>query len=353
MRGLFPVRRRALLLGFGLLFLAGAAIHSSSTSTRISVEVVPPRLPADGISLARVRLTADGARLRPETLQLEIVEGNRRARLESVSAIEGGLEALLRAGVLPGTVVIKIRAAGFDPVRVRLETQPDASDSFRDGTPDFLRLSRAQDRQAFRRWFTFLAESQYALPPERRRSEIVDCAALLRFAYREALAEHDGAWASGLSLSAVPDAPSPEQYHYPFTPLGAALFRIRLGSFGADEISGGAFAQFADAATLRLFNTHFVSRDVGRAEPGDLLFFRQLEQRMPSHAMIYLGPSQFTSGTQRWLLYHTGPMGKDPGELRRVTIGELARHPNPRWRPVPGNLNFLGVYRWNILRGEG
>jgi len=26
------------------------------------------------------------------------------------------------------------------------------------------------------------------------------------------------------------------------------------------------------------------------------------------------------------------------------------RHPSPRWRPQAGNPNFLGVYRWNILR---
>ena len=48
-------------------------------------------------------------------------------------------------------------------------------------------------------WFTYLAEAQYhapALPPE-----ITDCAALLRFAYREALREHDGRWASDLKLT--------------------------------------------------------------------------------------------------------------------------------------------------------
>jgi len=25
-------------------------------------------------------------------------------------------------------------------------------------------------------------------------------------------------------------------------------------------------------------------------------------------------------------------------------------HPDARWRPLPENTNFLGVYRWNILR---
>jgi len=31
-------------------------------------------------------------------------------------------------------------------------------------------------------------------------------------------------------------------------------------------------------------------------------------------------------------------------------VDELLRHPSPRWRPLEGNHNFLGVYRWNILR---
>ncbi len=29
---------------------------------------------------------------------------------------------------------------------------------------------------------------------------------------------------------------------------------------------------------------------------------------------------------------------------------EWTGFPEPRWRPVPGNRNFAGVYRWNILR---
>jgi uncharacterized protein YfaT (DUF1175 family) len=54
-------------------------------------------------------------------------------------------------------------------------------------------------------------------------------------------------------------------------------------------------------------------------------------------------------------VYDTGPIDHTPkgktGELRRVLLAELIDHPQPQWRPVPGNPNFLGVYRWNILRG--
>jgi uncharacterized protein YfaT (DUF1175 family) len=54
------------------------------------------------------------------------------------------------------------------------------------------------------------------------------------------------------------------------------------------------------------------------------------------------------------VVYHTGPTGegrrKGKGEMRRVTLDDLLHHPDVRWRPVAENSNFLGVYRWNILR---
>ncbi len=38
------------------------------------------------------------------------------------------------------------------------------------------------------------------------------------------------------------------------------------------------------------------------------------------------------------------------GEMRRLLLSDLLHHPDARWRPLPDNANFLGVYRWNILR---
>jgi len=49
-------------------------------------------------------------------------------------------------------------------------------------------------------------------------------------------------------------------------------------------------------------------------------------------------------------VYLTCPDGADPGEIRRPSLQELLRHPEPQWRPAGTNRNFLGVYRWNILR---
>jgi uncharacterized protein YfaT (DUF1175 family) len=71
------------------------------------------------------------------------------------------------------------------------------------------------------------------------------------------------------------------------------------------------------------------------------------------------------TGSQATVVYDTGPdqspHGRRPvrgdpdhgkaGELRRVALSELLDHPQPQWRPLAANPNFLGVYRWNILRG--
>ncbi len=222
-----------------------------------------------------------------------------------------------------------------------------------DGTPDFLRLDDPADRRAFTSWFTFLAEAQYYTAPGDRPPEINDCAALVRFAYREALRRHDGAWADQLRLPVVPAVPQVRKYQHPFTPLGARLFRVVPGAFGPADLAGKTFAEFADAETLWRRNCHFVSRDVRRALPGDLLFYRQLEQDLPFHVMVFLGPSQFQSGPTVWAVYHTGPLQGGPGEIRRPSLEELLRHRWPRWRPLEGNGNFLGIHRWNILRDTG
>ena len=59
------------------------------------------------------------------------------------------------------------------------------------------------DRAAFRRWFTLLAESQY-YRRNTAASEIDDCAALLRYAYREALRQHDALWMRAIALPVAP-----------------------------------------------------------------------------------------------------------------------------------------------------
>jgi hypothetical protein len=195
------------------------------------------------------------------------------------------------------------------------------------------RLTGAQGR-AFRGWFCWLAEVVFHLPQWRRPKEIKDCSSLARFAYREALRKHDAAWLAGWGFPAPP--PLAE------APAGVApLFRVE----------GEQARHFADAASLMRHNTRFVSKDCGAAAPGDLLFYRQPTGAGGYHMMVYLGPSLCDGSSGPYVVYHTGPEGGDPGEMRRPALAELMRHPEPRWRPAPGNPAFLGVFRWNLLNG--
>jgi uncharacterized protein YfaT (DUF1175 family) len=265
------------------------------------------------------------------------VHGHGRARLRGA------------AGDAAGTV----RMARYDKsVDSAAHTSPALlwTDRFADGTPDFLRLTDPADQAAFRQWFTAIADYQAIRPRADVPAEITDCASLLRYAYRESLKRHDETWftSTGIDVPALPG--EIRAWRYPDTPLGSNLFRVRAGSFVPPDATNGAFAQFADAKTIVERNAFFVTRDVHQAQPGDLLFYRQFEQSSPWHSMIVT-----RIGSQAAVVYDTGPSGHDAhgiaGELRRVTLAELLDHPQPQWRPIPSNPNFLGVYRWNILRG--
>ena len=319
------------------------AIHTRTGPATLIVTVDHDTLPADGYAQARAHVQAsNGRELRRVTWRLE--SGRSLADFEQHAS-----DARLRAGVTPGDISLIALAPGFKAARVEVKLNLDPIDTFGDGTPDFLRLQDGNDQIAFRRWFAFLAESTYFEKEGDRPPEVSDCAALIRFAYREALRRHDGPWAEHWRLPSLPNVTSVQKYDYPHTALGADLFRTRPGAFAPEDAVNGTFAEFADAETLRRYNTHLVSRDLSAARPGDLLFFRQAGHRMPFHTMIYLGRSYFDEGAD-WLIYHTGPSAGRAGEIRRVTIRDLLQHPQVCWRPLPQNPAFLGVYRWNILR---
>ena len=340
------LRCPAVVLGSILSLLSISLTDCTRSRTRtLSVAVDQSVLPANGYAEAQLRVKDSGGRPLAN-VTWRFLSGSNLADLEAANS-----EARLRTGVTPGTVSLVVAAPGFRPAIVEVRLGLDSTDEFGDGTPDLLRLRSEDDRFAFRHWFAFLAESLYFQKIGERPPEVTDCAALIRFAYREALSKHDALWANRWNLAQLPGLPPIRKYEYPHTALGAGLFRTRPGAFAPDDVSDGAFAEFADAESLRIYNTYFVSRDLSAARPGDLLFFRQAEHRMPFHTMIYLGESYFGPGSG-WLIYHTGPADGRAGEIRRVTVSELQRHPEFRWRPLPQNPAFLGVYRWNILREE-
>jgi len=328
---------RLLLTCFGLLLSIAAFVYALHACGRqhVRVEASQTVLPADGREHLVFRVVSDG-RVAAEDVS---ASGARIRLVQNGNAVD----AILLAPVMPGEVKLRTvwRRQALTVVPIRFVA--DTSDSFGDGTPDFLRLHRAEDRIAFRRWFTLLAERQADLPEAERASEINDCAALLRYAYRETLRIHDEQWAVATHLDELPFA-SVQQYRYPDTPLGTGLFRIKPGPYAVSDATDGSFAQFADAHTLMAQNTYAVGRDLRAAKMGDLIFYRQLEQNSPYHSMIVVGDDA------NEVVYHTGPIGKGKGEMRHVALADLMHHPDARWHPVAENSNFLGVFRWNVLR---
>ncbi len=333
----------AVLLAVGTF----GAVWARHRSQQVVVRSTAVVFPADGRERAVLQVRRlHGGSLEADAVNAEVVAKVGGDDLGAAWVVRSGdtLEVWTRAPVKEEVRQIRVRwgrRAVVKEVRFAL----DEADRFGDGTPDALRLHMAGDRAAFRQWFWKLAELQADLPDTERAGEIQDCAALLRYAYREALKFHDAEWAEAQHVGDVA-FDSVQQWRYPQTMLGTGLFRVRPGPFvEGDEISG-AFAQFADAHALMEWNTYRVGRDLRAAKPGDLIFYRQLGQNSPYHSMV------ITGSNADWVVYHTGPIGKQRGEMRRMKLSDLLVHPDARWRPLAENSNFLGVFRWNVLREE-
>jgi hypothetical protein len=206
-----------------------------------------------------------------------------------------------------------------------------------------------------------IADYQAMRPAAQVPNEITDCASLLRYAYREALKKHDAEWFkdTGMEAGALPGEIG--AWHYPDTPLGAGLFRVSPGPFQRGDEGTGTFARFADAKTLVERNAYLVSRNVWQAEPGDLLFYRQFGQSSPWLSMIVTRVGSdaavvYDSGADQ-TPHAQGSTSGDPdhgasGGLQRVALTDLLGNPQVDLRPLASNPNFMGVYRWNILRGS-
>jgi uncharacterized protein YfaT (DUF1175 family) len=197
------------------------------------------------------------------------------------------------------------------------------------------RAADESDRAAFRAWFLVLADAQFYRPTP----DVGDCAALVRHAAREALRPHTPDWLRRFLIPGMPTYPDVRRGAKP-AGNGLALFRVS---------PAGELAEFADARTIVRYNAHALGRDVSAARPGDLLYYRQDAAPTPDHLMIYLGPSAFDRSAADWVVYHTGPDGTAAGEMRKVRLADLRRHPAARWRPSSSNPAFVGVFRLALL----
>jgi len=234
----------------------------------------------------------------------------------------------------------------------RPEPGPNA-DLDHDGIPDNSELRSFNDRENFRRWFTWIAEMQFYKLSDEWNSEQRDCAGLVRFAWRESLRTHDRPWYRRMGENYDPVA-SDVTVNLTSEPLREKLFRTAPGTYSPNDVANGKFSEFADAQTLKMFNATFVSRDREQARPGDLLFFHQpWVQKYPYHVIIFLGEARLASeGARDWVVYHTGASPADAGTVKKVRLAVLDQHPNKRWRPIQSNPNFLGFYRLKILNQQ-
>ncbi len=215
------------------------------------------------------------------------------------------------------------------------------TDADRDGYPDALQLV-GQDRARFADWFASVAASQFYGMSADWRPESRDCSGLVRYAFANALMRHDAAWFRKFTYLPRPQLPSVVAYRYPLPILGKFVFRVAPGAFAPDDIQAGRFVGRTTVQYLANYSSVRVTRDVTQARRGDLLIF--LRPDLGSyHSMIYLGDGR--------VVYHTGARPEEGGEVRLVTLATLMRHRNPDFHPIPGNPNFLGVYRFKILVG--
>ncbi|WP_019586613.1 DUF1175 family protein [Deinococcus apachensis] len=214
------------------------------------------------------------------------------------------------------------------------------TDTDRDGYPDALELV-GQDRAYFADWFASIAESQYyGLSPD-WKVEDQDCAGLVRYAFVNALMGHDAAWWAKFKFLPRPRLPEVRGLTYPAPLVSRSVFRVAPGPYRPGDVDAGRLVGRTSARFLANFSAALVTRDPSRAQRGDLLFFLRPELGA-YHSMVYLGDGR--------VVYHTGARPSEGGEVRLVTLATLMRHPNPAFHPTPGNPNFLGVYRWQILR---
>lgn len=342
-----------------IVFVAAAATYAGyllldRKIDDVDVLLTPGAIPADGVSsaLLEVRIKSRfGNRLNvsslPSAPTIEVVEGR---SLVKVVALDDSLRYRFVAGFDRGRVVIRVTVAGFPaPFEEVLQLTPSLADRNDNGFPDAADLSSSGDRSAFRRWFVAIALGQLTHIDDGWQDR--DCAGLLRYCFREALKRHDNRWLQSrrwLVNAAIPDV---GKYNYPNVPfLGTRVFnagtrdKVVVASdrrIRADDLFG-TFADFAEASRLKDNSMVFVSRDAAEALPADVIFFlNDTRSAWPYHTMVYAG-----NGIT---VYHTGPDGERPGIVKRMTLAQLASHPDPRWHPVASNPFFLGYYRWRIL----
>ena len=230
-----------------------------------------------------------------------------------------------------------VRFEGAGGTKIHLTFYKISADIDDDGFPDEAELISEDDREAFRGWFVRIAESQFLRRSFSWKDTQRDCAGLIRFAYREALKEHDAQWLIKSGIVIDKNLPDIRRFHYPAVPvLGKNLFKQKTGS----ALDVNSFGSFADAETLLKYNAGFVSRSFDDVKKGDILFFRiNSTGRQQYHSMIVAG----VENREPLIIYHTGK----EDIIKRVPLSYLKG--SGAFDPSSSNDRFLGIYRFHIL----
>lgn len=339
------------LLGASAVLLAAGA-WLLGAPMKSALELSSERAFADGRSTVLVKAQGRslfGTRAAFPKAATVTLDEESRARLGVRVLYAHDKTVVLRAGTTPGRLEVRLEDEDGDRLDARIvEWVPDPADRDGDGLPDVTELLTEEDRAAFTAWFTAIAEAQAFALDDAWAKVHQDCAGLVRFAFREALRAHDRAWLKKRRFLPRIAAPDVQAVRYPELPfIGDLPFRQTAGPFDPARPIEEQLTAAASARTLWQHNSVFVSREIGEARAGDLLFFRVPEDtgsRM--HTMIVLGEApgadQHQAGAR--VVYHTGLDG-EAGEVRLVSLDELLSHPDAGWRPLPHNPRFLGVYR--------
>ena len=133
-----------------------------------------------------------------------------------------------------------------------------------------------------------------------------------------------------MALPVPASASDIQQYQYPYTPLAAALFRVRGGSFQA-KISATARSR-SSQMRKRCGVTIRISSDTTWPAPGPATCCSsaRMAARMPFHAMIFLGQKPDRAvATNNTSSITPGPTGKLRGEIRRLALAQLLELSRP------------------------
>jgi len=246
---------------------------------------------------------------------------------------KGCEEIFVKSTGRPGVVWFE----GAGGSKIQLTFYKIGADIDEDGFPDEAELFSEDDREAFRGWFIRIAEAQFLKRSSGWQDAQRDCAGLIRYAYREAMKEHDAQWLARSGIGIDKNIPDIRRFHYPAVPvLGDRIFKQKAGG----ALDASTFGTFADAETLVTHNAGFVSRNVSDAKKGDILFFRIVSGgRNQYHSMIVAG----TENGEPVIIYHTGK----EDIIKRVPLSYLKE--SRVFYPAQSNEKFLGVYRFHIL----